>query len=253
MTSLTITLICAVCIIGGVLLGFGIQKFLPKHHLSQESQDTIKLAAGMVATMAALVLGLLVSSSKSSFDALDTGIAQLGTKIILLDHALADYGPETREVRELLRQSTAAAIERIFGDKKNDPGGLRAAESMRGQEILQGKLRELTPKTAAQQAALAQATQISGDVLQMRLLLVESQQSSLPPVLLAMLIFWLAILFVSFGLFAPRNVTVFVVLFICALSVSSAVFLILEMSHPLDGVIRVSDGALVKAVELIGQ
>ncbi len=253
MNSLTIGIICAACIFGGVLLGLWMQRFLPKHHLSKESQDTIKLAAGMIATMAALVLGLLVSSSKSSFDAMDTGIAQLGTKIILLDYALADYGPEARETRELLRQSTAAAIERIWGDKKSAPGGLRAAESSRGQITLQGKLRELTPKTAAQQAALAQATQISSDVLQTRLFLIEAQQSSLPPVLLALLILWLAMLFISFGLFAPRNVTVFVVLFICALTVSSAVFLILEMSHPLDGFIRVSDAALLKALELIGK
>ena len=253
MSSLTIASIGAACILGGVLLGYWLQQFLPKHHLSKESQDTVKLGAGMVATMAALVLGLLVSSAKGSFDTMATGIAQLGAKIIMLDHVLADYGPEAKEAREQLRQSTAVAIERIWGDKKSGPGGLRAAESSRGQATVQGKLRDLTPKTAAQQAALAQAAQISGDVLQTRLLLLEAQQASLPPVLLALLIFWLAMLFISFGLFAPRNVTVLLVLFICALSVSSAVFLILEMSHPLDGFIRVSDAPLLKALELIGK
>ena len=130
---------------------------------------------------------------------------------------------------------------------------MRAAESLRGHETVKGKLSELAPKPPAQQAALSQAAQISSDVLQTRVLLIESQQASLPPVLLALLIFWLSALFISFGLFAPRNVTVFLVLFICVLSVSSAVFLILEMNQPLDGFIRVSDAPLRKALELLGK
>ena len=113
MSSLIVGIICAGCIFGGVLLGFWLQSLLPKHHLSKESQDTVKLGAGMVATMAALVLGLLVSSSKSSFDTVNTGIAQLGAKIILLDRALAGYGPETKEAREQVRISTAGAISRV--------------------------------------------------------------------------------------------------------------------------------------------
>src|SRR5436190_13277407 len=125
MSSLTIALIGAGCILGGVLLGYWLQRFLPKHHLSKESQDTVKLAAGMVATMAALVLGLLVSSAKNSFDTMATGIAQNGAKIIMLDRVLADYGPETKEAREQLRNNTAAGIERIWGGQ-NGPGGLHA-------------------------------------------------------------------------------------------------------------------------------
>jgi hypothetical protein len=252
MSSLTIASIGAGCIFGGVLLGHWLQKFLPRHHLSKESQDTIKLVAGMIATMGALVLGLLVSSAKSSFDTMASGVAQNGAKIIMLDHVLSEYGPETKEAREQLRNNTTAAIERIWG-RKNGPGGLRAAESLKGVESLQVKLRELAPKTSAQQAALSQAVQISNEIQQARLLLIESQQSSLPPVLLALLIFWLTMLFASFGLFAPRNVTVSLVLLIGALSVSSAIFLILEMSHPLDGLIRVSDAPLVKALEFLGK
>jgi len=253
MNSLTIGFISAGCIFGGVLLGILLQKVLPQHHLASDSKDTVKLGAGMLATLTALVLGLLVSSAKSSFDAMNAGIAQAGAKIILLDHVLADYGPETKEVREQLRHTVASVIERIWPEQKGAVGGLRALESVDAAETLQAKLRELTPKNDLQKSLLAQASQISSDMLQARLLLMEGQQNTLPSSFLVLLIFWLTGLFISFGLFAPRNGTVLAVLLICALSVSSAIFLVLEMDRPLDGFIKASNAPLRKAVELIGK
>jgi hypothetical protein len=253
MNSLTIGFISAGCIFGGVLLGILLQKVLPQHHLASDSKDTVKLGAGMLATLTALVLGLLVSSAKSSFDAMNAGIAQAGAKIILLDHVLADYGPETKEVREQLRHTVASVIERIWPEQKGAVGGLRALESVDAAETLQAKLRELTPKNDLQKSLLAQASQITSDVLQTRLLLMEGQQNTLPTSFLVLLIFWLTGLFISFGLFAPRNGTVLAVLLICALSVSSAIFLVLEMDRPLDGFIKASNAPLRKAVELIGK
>jgi len=253
MNSLTIGFISAGCIFGGVLLGMLLQNVLPQHHLESDSKDTVKLGAGMLATLTALVLGLLVSSAKGSFDAMNAGIAQTGAKVILFDHILADYGPETKEVREQLRDTIASTIEKIWPDKKGGPGGLRALESVDAAKTLQAKLRELTPKNDLQKSLLAQASQIGSDVLQTRLLLMEGQQNTLPASFLVLLIFWLTGLFISFGLFAPRNGTVLAVLLICALSVSSAIFLILEMNRPLDGFIKASNAPLRKAVELIGK
>jgi len=253
MTSLTIGLISAACVFGGVLVGMLLQKILPEHHLETPSKDTVKVGAGMLATLTALVLGLLVSSAKSSFDGMNAGIAQAGAKVILFDHILADYGPETKEVRDELRHTVASTIERIWPTKKTGSGGLRALESVDVAKILQAKLRELTPKNDLQKSLLAQASQISSDVLQTRLLLMEGQQNTLPPSFLVLLIFWLTGLFISFGLFAPRNGTVLAVLLICALSVSSAIFLVLEMNRPLDGFIKASNAPLRKAVELIGK
>ena len=253
MNSSTIGFISAGCIFGGVLLGMLLQKVLPEHHLDTPSKDTVKVGAGMLATLTALVLGLLVSSAKSSFDAMNAGIAQTGAKIILFDHILADYGPETKEVREQLRDTVASVIERIWPEKKGGLGGLRALESVDAAETMQAKLRELTPKNDVQKSLLAQASQISSDMLQARLLLMEGQQNILPTSFLVLLIFWLTGLFISFGLFAPRNGTVLAVLLICALSVSSAIFLVLEMDRPLDGFIKASNAPLRKAVELIGK
>jgi len=253
MNSLTIGFISAGCIFGGVLLGMLLQKVLPQHHLESNSKDTVKLGAGMLATLTALVLGLLVSSAKSSFDAMNAGIAQTGAKVILVDHVLADYGPETKDAREQLRHTVASTIERIWPAKTTGAGGLRALESVDAAKTLQAKLRELTPKNDLQKSLLAQASQISSDVLQTRLLLMEGQQNTLPSPFLVLLISWLTGLFLSFGLFAPPNGTVLAVLLICALSVSSAIFLVLEMNRPLDGFIKASNAPLRKAVELIGK
>jgi len=126
-------------------------------------------------------------------------------------------------------------------------------ETLDRPKALQATLRELTPTSDLQKSLLGQASQISSDVLQTRLLLVEQQQNELPPAFLVLLIFWLTGLFISFGLFAPRNGTVLAVLLICAVSVSSAIFLVLEMNRPLDGFIKVSSAPLRKAVELIGK
>ncbi len=253
MNSLTIGFISAGCIFGGVLLGMLLQRVLPERHLDTASKDTVKLGAGMLATLTALVLGLLVSSAKSSFDAMNAGIAQTGAKVLLVDHVLADYGPETKEVREQLRNTVASVIERVWPETKTATGGLRAMESVDAAKTLQAKLRELTPKNDLQKSLLAEVSQISTDVLQTRLLLMEGQQNTLPSPFLVLLIFWLTGLFISFGLFAPPNGLVLTVLLICALSVSSAIFLVLEMNRPLDGFIKASNAPLRKAVELIGK
>src|SRR5262244_4387715 len=114
MTSLTIGMISAACICGGALLGFALQRLLPKHHLSKEAQDMIKLAVGVIATSTALVLGLLVSSSKGQFDAMGARLVQFGANVITLDTALAEYGPEAKPAREQLRRGAESTLQRIW-------------------------------------------------------------------------------------------------------------------------------------------
>jgi len=253
MDPLIVGLISVVCISIGLLVGLFLQNILPAQHLDAASKDTVRIGAGMLATLTALVLGLLVSSAKSSFDAMNTAIASGGAKVVMLDRVLANYGPEANEARQQLRRSIAGAIDRIWSSEKTSPGGLRAAESGTGLDMIQLKLNELAPKNNAQQQLLGQAYQIASDLVQTRLMTIEEQQNVLSPVFLIFLIFWLIVLFLSFGLFAPRNATVLALLLICALSVSSAIFLILEMNRPLDGVIKASNAPLREALELIGK
>ena len=251
MSSFEISLVALLCLVLGFILGMWLQYLLPEHHLSKESQDTVKLGAGMVATMSALILGLLVSSAKSSFDAVNVSIAQNGARVIQLDHLLAEYGPETRPFRDQLKASVLERVQKIWGKPAGD-SALHAVEKSRAMLELQTALQRLTPQTEREKSLLNQCLQVSTDIWQSRLLIIEEQQEPVPPVFLVLLLFWLTLLFVSFGLFAPRNVTVFAVLLVCAVSVASAVFLILEMSHPLDGLIKVSSAPLLKALELIG-
>ena len=248
MNSLQISFITLGCLLGGVLLGMRLQGLLPNQHLSRESQDTVKLGAGMVATMSALILGLLVSSAKSTFDAANVSIAQNGAKIIQIDYLLAEYGPEARPLRQALKQALAERVEAIW----SHGGGLHSVEKTTAMLDFQAGLRRLTPANDLQKSILAEAQRISTEIWQNRLFMIVQQQSPVSPVLLVLLVFWLTLLFTSFGLFAPRNLTVFAVLFVCALSVASAVFLILEMSHPLEGHIKASSAPDIKALELIG-
>jgi hypothetical protein len=156
-------------------------------------------------------------------------------------------------VSEQLRGSAAAGIAAVWPEHKTAVPGLKTVEWANGMEEVQAKLRELIPADNAQREALAQALQISNDLLQARWLLIEQAQNALPMPFLFILLFWLSVLHMSFGLFAPRNATVIIVLLVCALSVSGAVFLILEMSHPLSGLIKVSSGPMLKALEHLGR
>ncbi len=253
MNSFTIGLISAGCIFAGALLGMGLQRRLPGHHLSNEMQDLVKLSAGTIATLTAMVLGLLVSSAKSSFDTINTGIVQGSANFILLDRTLARYGPETKPIREELKRVIAAGIEMVWPTEKTGVTALTAFERANGIELVQDRLRELAPRSDLQRQDLAQAQQLANNLSQTRWLLIEQSQTRLPLPLLLILVFWLVLLFASFGLFAPRNLMAFVVLAIGACAIAAAIFLVLELNQPLDGMIKVSSAPLRNALRHLGQ
>jgi len=252
-SSVTIGLISAGCIFGGAFLGLLLRDLLPAAHLQDESKDTVKLGAATIATVSALVLGLLVASAKSTFDPAEAEMTQRGAKIIFLDRLLADYGPETKATREQLRRTVASSIEMIWPEEKSAPSGMSAYERMNGMEITQMTLFKVTPTTDFQRQLLATAQQIITDLREARWLLIEQTQNVIPIPFLVVLLFWLTMLHISFGLFAPRNTTVIAVLLISALSVSGAIFIVLEMSHPLHGIIKVSSAPMRNALEQLGQ
>jgi hypothetical protein len=253
-SPLAVSLIAFGCIFGGVLVGMFLRVVLPEHHLSDESKDVVKLGIGMIATLAALVLGLLIASAKGTFDTMNRGIIQTGSQIILLDRVMAHYGPETREARDLLRRSVASAIEQIWAKETTGQTEVKALNPRAGLEALQDELLRLSPQNETQRWLKTQALQVSGDIAEIRWLLTEQQgQSSLPMPFFVMLVSWITIIFFSFGLFSPRNATVITVLLLCVLSAAGSLFMILELDRPYGGLIEISSAPLRNALTYLGQ
>jgi hypothetical protein len=253
-SPLVISLIAFGCIVGGMLLGMFLRRVLPEHHLNDESKDVVKLGIGMIATLAALVIGLLIASAKGSFDTLNNGLIQAGSKVILLDRVMAHYGPETREARELLRRGLVSALDQFWPEETKGQTGAKPFVPGAGLEALQDKLRQLSPQNDAQRLLQSQALQVSGDIATTSWLLFEQRgESSLPMPFFVILVSWLMIIFFSFGLFSPRNATVIVVLLVCALSAAGALYLIQELDRPYGGLIRVSSSPLRNALANLGR
>lgn len=254
MSSLSITAIIFGCTFGGALLGMLLRTRLPEGHLCHDTKETVKLATGIVGTMTAVLLGLLVASAKSSFDVQRNGVAELAANSIMLDRTLAHFGEDTREIREMLRAAVTDIIQRTWPDESSQTESERATSNTEGRyESVFEKISELVPATEAQRALHAQAQKVIINMGQLRWLLYSQRESSIPMPLLAVMVFWLAISFASFGLFAPRNATAVVALIACALAVASAMFLILELDRPFRGMIQISSAPLHKALEQLGR
>ena len=242
MNPSVVGMIVFACTLGGALVGNRLRSSLPEHHLSDESRDTVKLGIGLIATMTALVLGLVTASAKSSFDAVDTAVKNTAMDLLTLDRLLARYGPETGQIRGGLKQAVATRIEMIWPQGSALPAELDPIRSgaATGAEGLADRIHALTPRDDSQRSLQSRALDLAEAVLKARWLFFEGGGTSVPLPFLVVLLFWLTITFASFGLFAPRNATVLAVLFVCAVSVGSAVFLILEMDGPFDGLLKVS-------------
>jgi hypothetical protein len=242
MNPATVSSIVFTCTFGGALLGMWLRTALPAHHLDAESRDTVKVGVGLIATMTALVLGLVTASAKSSFDAVNTAVKQSASEILALDRLLARYGPETGTIRAGLRHEVGVRIDAMWPQGVSAPATLEAIRAGVGSDAegLVDAIRGLTPRDDAQRALQARALDLAEALLQARWLVLAGTEPSVPVPFLVGLLFWLTITFASFGLAAPRNGTVLVVLGVCALSVGSAIFLVLEMDGPFDGWLRVS-------------
>lgn len=241
------------CIFAGTLLGLAVRKVLPEHHLNADSKDAVKLGAGMISMMAAMVLGLLVSSAKSNFDGTNRAITESGAKAILLDRVLLSYGPEAKPLRGDLRRGVASILKLLWPEEPLQDTALENFENRRGSEMLLDGIRALNPQTDAQRTLQAQALQLGNDLLLIRWLQIEQSQNTLPTPFLVVLLSWMTLLFMSFGLLAPRNATVITVMFIGALALATALFLILEMNRPMTGSMKVSSGPFRKALEHLGR
>ncbi len=243
MDALIIAAIVFACVFGGALIGISMR--LPAQHLADDSKDVVKLGMGLVATMSALVLSLMIASAKSSYDAQRIGFEQVAANLILLDKTLSRFGPEAEPARAQLRRTVAAALARIWPEEGMPAEGIAARETTAEGRTLIEQVQALSPRDEAQRWEQSQALQIGAELARTRWLLFEEQHAeSIPTPFLVVLVFWLTALFVSFGLFSRPNATIIATLLICALSVSGAIFLILEMDQPFGGMIKISSTPL---------
>ncbi len=242
MNPTIVSMIVFICTFGGAMLGMWLRSILPEHHLDAESRGTVNVGIGLIAMMTALVLGLITASAKSSYDAVNSAVKKSATDILTLDRILARYGSETGEIRRGFQRGIGARIDVIWpsGSSKSSDLDPVASGAVAESEKLVDAIRALKPRDDSQRALQSRALDLTEGLLQARWLVLAGTETSVPVPFLVILLFWLTITFASFGVFAPRNATVLTVLFVCALSVSSAIFLVLEMDGPFDGLLRVS-------------
>ncbi len=236
----------------GAAIGMALQRVQPVHHRDDGSKDTVKLVLGLLATMTALILSLLIASAHSFLDTQRNEMQQLSSDVLLLDNALAQYGTEAAPVRARFKTEMEAMLASLTQPAENaaiDHGTVRATGAADILDLLTG----LTPANDGQRAALARAQALITDIASTRLQIHHQATTRWPFPLAATLLCWLTLLFLFFGLLAPLNLTVVVTLFTGALSVSAAMFLMLSMSHPYEGAMRVSDAQLRSAIAQIGE
>lgn len=248
-SDLIVACVVCACVFGGALAGMSIRARLPEHHLDKPTEDAVRIGMGTVATLTALVIGLLVASARSSFDMRSSEIQQFSADIILLDRQLVHFGPEANEARDLLRRYVVYKIESTWpeeADHPADPDGWMLLEAV------QDRIRAFASGDDARRWLRGRALDVSGSLSRTRWLLDVQRGSAIPWPFLVILAFWLTVIFVSFGLFAPRNGTVLVAMLVCALSVAGSIYLILEMDKPFTGLIRIPSAPMREALARIG-
>ena len=216
MIAASIALITFMCTFSGALAAMAIRRRLPDAHLSKESQDVVRLGIGLVATMTALLLGLVTAAARSGFDAQDALIRTSAANLLTLDRHLARYGPETRGTRDLIRRALAARIDAIWSPGGGARSGVGAPGTAPPVEEVENQILRLPAETESQRWFKSEALKLSEEVVKARWRALGAS-STIPLPFLGVVIFWLTVTFGSFGLFSPQNGTVIVVLAVAAI------------------------------------
>ena len=235
-----------VVLVGVLLVGSRLRRRLPAEHLSSDSKDAVKLALGLVATMTAILLGLLVSSAKSSFDTTRSEVMQMAAKVALLDRVLLLYGPQTAEARRALRESIEEGVRRTWPGQGQAPAQLSPNEQMG--DAVYVAISHLAPQDEAQRALKTEAASLMIQLAELRVLIQAQAVSSVSKPLLIALAVWLVVIFLGFGLLAPANATSTLALIAGAFSVACAVYIILELDSSFAGVVRVPSEPMLRVL-----
>jgi hypothetical protein len=248
MNVTAISLLVTACVFAGGVFGLQLHRWLPEHHLTRETQDVVRLGTGMVSVLASLVFGLLIATAKSASDTTDREMRSYATDLILLDRTLRSYGEGAASPRALLRRSTVRTIQDISPMPGGHVVGLDDVSAVRMLEQVQEAIRAMNPVGAEQRSIRDQASQTATSLLRQRWILIEQAGHSVRPVVLFVLVSWTVAIFISFGLNAPRNATVAGAFLMCSFAIGGAVFLILEMDSPFEGMLRLAAQPMLNAL-----
>jgi hypothetical protein len=235
-TSGWIFLISFVAIAAGIAIGMLLRRRLDEKHL-EAAKDVIRLGAGFLATLSAVLISLMIASAKSSYDTQDSHFRQLAAYLVETDRLLFQYGPESKEVRLLMRQAMPAAIDRIWREKRSALQD-SAFTSASLAEQLNGAIATLAPVNDAQRGLKLRIELAGAEIARTRLLMFSDGEPAILTPFLSILIFWLAVVFASYSLFVEPGCIVIVALLVFALSISSALFLVADLSQPFVGLMQ---------------
>lgn len=224
--------------IGGAMLGLLLRRCLPEHHLNEHAKDVIRLGCGLITTIAALTIAFLISSARMAFEADRNEIRHMAADVILLDQVLDHYGPDARHARLRLREAIDPSVHRIWRDAAHRTREQGTFYSSPHGDAAHDAIRNLTPQTDAQRTYHSQAMELAAAIVRSRLVLFHQTGDRLPVPFLALLIFWLTLLFASFSLFSPLNYIAMAAIVFVAISASGAVFLVLDLNEPFSGLMR---------------
>jgi hypothetical protein len=246
MINIIIGAISFAAIFGGVLIGRHAARRLPGHHLNSETQSAVTVSVAVIGTLSALVLGLMISAANSSFSARTDKVRELSLQLIRIERNLRRYGPEADDVRAKLRAWATAKTQQLFPEKGQPSPPSQTTIVML--ESVQDALLVLTPKDERQTYLRNLCVTLSSNLIQARWSLETRSGYSIPVPFLVLLVFWLAIVFASFGLFAPANITAMIALLLCSVAVSGGIVLIEELDNPTSGLIQIPSDSMRKAL-----
>lgn len=247
LTPLIIGVIVFLAMLAGAFAGWAARQWLPERHLTDETKNLVSVSMAVVATLSALVLGLLISNANSSFTAVGGQVTAMSAQILRLDQILGRYGPETAQARELLRHYAEIKTVDLFPD---NPADVRLSDQSTYEVLqqLEDAILSLKPTDPRDQWWLGQAMTLAGKIGDARWLLAQQVGQGTPKEFVALLVFWLALLFASFGLFAPHNFVSVATLTLCAVAVAGAIGMVLELEKGFGGLIHVSPQPMRQAV-----
>jgi hypothetical protein len=252
MHSLRRAVACAVMTFGASVVGMLLQWVVPVQALT-ESKGTVGAMVGLVTLLLALVLGLLIFTAFSVFTTQQAEAQSLGPVVIEVDLALEQYGPGAAQGRAGLRAALERSRARFFGDAERGPRTYTFEETRATLHGLSSYFDSLEPANDSQRQLLASARDLAKKFAETQMLMARQLANPFPPYVLVVVICWACALFLGNGLVATPNVVTISAHLAGAIAIGSAIFLILELSQPYVGLIRLSSAGIDRLIQVLGE